>query len=118
MLSAAQASRRQRPARARQMVLGGVDTRYERRLVEAMPAKADKSIEAHAFKPRMVLERDLVSSLGAIFRSAGYVFDERIIKQMSDFSRREGVHLALHVRHEALRQDAAHSPPELSKETA
>jgi hypothetical protein len=118
---------RQGPERARQMMLGGIDTRYERRVVEAMlevlaeadkAAKADILIEAHALKPGMVLARDLVSSQGAILLAAGYVFDERIIKQISDFSRREGVHLSLHVRQDPLRQDAAHSPPGHSKETA
>lgn len=101
--------------RARQMLLGGIDTRYERRVVEAMlevlteaetAAKADVEIEAHALQPGMVLARDLMSSQGAILLAVGYVFDERIIKQIADFSRREGVHLKLHVR-----QDSLQPPP-------
>ena len=95
---------------ARQMLVGGIDTRYERRVVETLlevlaeaekAAEADVLIEAHALRPGMVLARDLMSSQGAILLAAGYVFDERIIKQISDFSRREGVHLTLHVRQEA-----------------
>jgi hypothetical protein len=65
-------------------------------------AQADVLIEAHALRPGMVLARDLMSSQGAILLAAGYVFDERIIRQITDFSRREGVQLTLHVRQDSI----------------
>ena len=101
---------------ARQLLMGGIDTRYERRVVETLlevMAEAEKAaqddvlIEAHALRPGMVLARDLMSNQGAILLAAGYVFDERIIRQITDFSRRQGVNLTLHVRQDSLQSGAS-----------
>lgn len=108
---------------ARKILLGGIDTRYERKVVEALlevldeaeaAAKADVLIEAHALRPGMVLARDVTSTHGAVLLAAGYVFDERIIKQISNFSRREGVHLTLYVRQDPLEP---HPPAEAAGPT-
>jgi hypothetical protein len=61
-------------------------------------AEADRLIDVRDLQPGMVLARDLTSPRGAILLAAGYVFDERIIRQVCDFAKREGARLALHVR--------------------
>lgn len=100
---------RHSPERARQLLRGGVGTHYDAAVVEALLAAiahaeaqppADHLIDARELRPGMVLARDLVSPRGAILLAAGYVFDERIIRQVGEFANREGTRLMLHVRHE------------------
>lgn len=100
--------------RAQRMLHGGIDTRYDRSVVETMikvvddlaaAAKADVHMDVRDLRPGMVLARDLVSSRGAILLAAGYVFDERVVKQVGDFSAREGVRLTLWVRKNSIPQD-------------
>ena len=100
--------------RAQKMLHGGIDTRYDRSVVETMikvvddlaaAAKADVHMDVRELRPGMVLARDLVSSRGAILLAAGYVFDERVVKQVGDFSAREGVRLTLWIRKNSIPQD-------------
>ena len=104
------AQTRHTPERARQLLLGGVGTHYDGRVVEALlvviseaeaRTKSDRLIDARDLRPGMVLARDLTSPRGAILLAAGYVFDERIIRQVCDFAGREGARLTLHVRRDA-----------------
>ncbi|MCY1371111.1 hypothetical protein D9M69_582430 [compost metagenome] len=71
----------------------------------AAAAKADVHMDVRELRPGMVLARDLVSSRGAILLAAGYVFDERVVKQVGDFSAREGVRLTLWIRKNSIPQD-------------
>jgi response regulator RpfG family c-di-GMP phosphodiesterase len=100
--------------RARQAIKSSAGTRYDPTVVEAMlevlaeadlAAQADVTIDAKELRPGMVLAKDLVSTRGAILLAAGYVFDERIVKQVSDFSKREGARLTLRVRRESVHPD-------------
>jgi hypothetical protein len=100
--------------RARQAIKASAGTRYDPAVVEAMlevlaeadlAAQADVTIDAKDLRPGMVLAKDLVSARGAILLAAGYVFDERIVKQVSDFSKREGARLTLRVRRESVHPD-------------
>jgi response regulator RpfG family c-di-GMP phosphodiesterase len=100
--------------RARQAVKAGAGPRYDPAVVEAMlevlaeadlAAQADVTIDAKDLRPGMVLAKDLVSARGAILLAAGYVFDERIVKQVRDFSKREGARLTLRVRRESVHPD-------------
>lgn len=100
----AQAHSRQQ---ALQTIRGGVGTHYDRRVVEALEAvlaepdpqeREDECIEAVQLRPGMVLARDLLSTKGALLLAAGYVFEERVIRQIREFVSSEGVRLTLHVR--------------------
>lgn len=91
---------------AQQMLLGGIDTHYDRAVVETMlkvvedmanAAKAFVHIDVRDLRAGMVLARAVVSSKGATLLAAGYVFDERVVKQVTEFSSREGVKLSLWV---------------------
>ena len=100
--------------RARQAIKSSVGTRYDAAVVEAMlevlaeadkASQADVTIDACDLRPGMVLAKDLVSARGAILLAAGYVFDERIVHQVSEFSKREGTRLTLRVRRESVHPD-------------
>jgi response regulator RpfG family c-di-GMP phosphodiesterase len=100
--------------RARQAIKSSVGTRYDALVVEAMlevlaetdlAGQADVTIDACDLRPGMVLAKDLVSARGAILLAAGYVFDERIVHQVSEFSKREGARLTLSVRRESVHPD-------------
>jgi response regulator RpfG family c-di-GMP phosphodiesterase len=100
--------------RARQAVKSCSGTRYDPDVIEAMlqvlaeadqAARADVCIDANELRPGMVLATDLVSARGAILLAAGYVFDERIVRQVSDFCKREGTRLTLRVRRESVPPD-------------
>lgn len=98
------------PERAQQLLRGGIGAHYDGRVIEALlaaikeaeaQASADRLIDVRELRSGMVLARDLTSPRGAILLAAGYVFDERIIRQVGDFASREGAKLTLHVRREA-----------------
>lgn len=95
------------PESARQLLKGGAGTRYDPRVVEAVLSELDALTRAHPhdiqmevrdLKPGMVLARDLLSQRGAILLAAGYVFDERIIRQVVEFANRDGIRLILHIQ--------------------
>lgn len=109
LLHGALAEQRHPPERARQMLRGGVGSHYDPRVVEALlaeidaqeaSAQADRLIDVRELRPGMTLGRDLLSPKGAILLAAGYVFDERVVRQVCDFANREGLRLTLHVRHD------------------
>ena len=87
-------------------------------LAEPEPADSDDvCIEATQLRPGMVLARDLLSSKGALLLAAGYVFEERVIRQIREFVAGEGLRLTLHVRRPQL--DAPRlTPPPLPQKTA
>ena len=97
--------------RAQSMLTGGVGTHYDRAVVEtllqvaedlAAAAQNDVQIEAHDLRPGMVLARAVLSAKGATLLAAGYVFDERVVKQVTSFASREGVRLTLWVQSDSL----------------
>ena len=92
---------------AHSLVLGGAGSRYEKAVVEAFEMaltdepteKArDRQLQAHEVMPGMVLSRDLVSPQGTLLLAAGFVFDVRVVKQLREFSGREGVKLNVFVK--------------------
>jgi len=92
---------------AKRMLLGGIDTHYDRTVVETMvqvvddmakAAKADLHLDVRELRPGMVLARAMVSSKGTTLLAAGHVFDERMVRQVQEFSRRESVRMSLWVQ--------------------
>ena len=97
--------------RAHSMLRGGMDTRYDPAVVEtllqvvvdmAAAAKDDVQIDVRDLRPGMVLARAVLSAKGAILLAAGYVFDERVVRQVTNFSTKEGVHLTLWVQRDSI----------------
>jgi response regulator RpfG family c-di-GMP phosphodiesterase len=96
--------------RAQSMLRGGIGMRYDGAVIDALLAVlsevdarsgTDRLIDARELRTGMVLARDLTSPRGAILLAAGYVFDDRIIRQVRDFAQREDARLMLHVRRDA-----------------
>lgn len=96
--------------RALQFLRGGIGSHYDGRVIEALlaaiacvesRATTDWLIDVRDLRPGMTLARDLTSPRGAILLAAGYVFDDRVIRQVCEFANREGAKLALHVRRAA-----------------
>ncbi len=103
--------------RTHAMLSGHIDTHYDRTVVEtllqvaidmAAAAKDDVQIDAHDLRPGMVLARAVLSAKGATLLAAGYVFDERVVKQVTTFASREGVRLTLWVKDDSIPADAQH----------
>jgi len=101
------AERRYSADEALSMVKGGADVRYAKAVVEALgtalqslaeQGPQDRLILAQDLVEGMVLSRDLTSPQGALLLARGYVFDARVVKQVREYARREGVKLQLHVR--------------------
>ncbi len=112
LLHGTQAERHYTPEMARQAMRGGADTRYDPKVVAALEAAIesmasdvvpDLEMEARELLPGMVLAHDLLSSRGAILLAAGYVFDARVIRQVSDFAQREGVRLTLRIQRDSIK---------------
>jgi len=100
--------------KARSMLTGGVGTHYEKSVVEtllsvaedlAAGAQNDVQIDAHDLRPGMVLARAVLSAKGATLLAAGYVFDERVVKQVTTFASRESARLTLWVQSDSLPPD-------------
>jgi response regulator RpfG family c-di-GMP phosphodiesterase len=100
--------------RVNSMLRGGVGTHYDKAVVEtllkvaedlASAAQNDEQIEAHDLHPGMVLARAVLSAKGATLLAAGYVFDERVVKQVTAFAEREGIRLTLWVQSGSLPPD-------------
>lgn len=94
-------------AEAKSLVLGGVGSRYEKAVVEAFELaltdeptekQRDRQLQPHEVMPGMVLSRDLLSPQGTLLLAAGFVFDMRVVKQLREFSGREGVKLNVFVK--------------------
>ncbi|MCO5976351.1 HD domain-containing phosphohydrolase [Ideonella oryzae] len=105
---------------ALQAIRGGVGTHYDGRMVAALEAvlaepdpeaQDDLCIEATQLRPGMVLARDLLSSKGALLLAAGYVFEERVIRQIREFVAGEGLRLTLHVRRPQMEAPRLTPPP-------
>lgn len=103
--------------RAQSMLTGGIDTRYDRAVVETMlevivdmanTARNDVQIDVRDLRPGMVLARAVVSAKGATLLAKGYVFDERVVRQVTDFSAREGVRLSLWVQCDSIAPNDRH----------
>jgi response regulator RpfG family c-di-GMP phosphodiesterase len=100
--------------RAHGMLKGGAGTHYDQAVVETLlqvaddlvaAAKNDVQIAAHELRPGMVLARAVLSAKGATLLAAGYVFDERVVKQVTAFASREGIRLSLWVQSASLAPD-------------
>ena len=92
---------------AKRMLLGGIDTHYDRTVIETMvqvvddmakAAKADLHLDVRELRPGMVLARAMVSSKGTTLLAAGHVFDERMVRQVQEFSARESIRMSLWVQ--------------------
>jgi response regulator RpfG family c-di-GMP phosphodiesterase len=103
--------------RAHGMLTGGVGTHYDKTVVETLlkvaedlaeAAQNDAQIDARDLRPGMVLARAVLSAKGATLLAAGYVFDERVVKQVAAFALREGARLTLWVQSDSIPPDAGH----------
>lgn len=92
---------------AKKMLVGGIDTHYDRTVIETMvqvvddmakAAKADLHLDVRDLRPGMVLARAMVSTKGTTLLAAGHVFDERMVRQVQQFSARESVRMSLWVQ--------------------
>lgn len=99
--------KRYTPAEAQALIRGGAGTRYEAAVVEAFELALDdeptdkpqdRELHAHEVLPGMVLSRDLLSPQGTLLLAAGFVFDARVVRQLREFSGREGVKLQVFVK--------------------
>lgn len=104
---------------AKRMLLGGIDTHYDRTVIETMvqvvddmakAAKADVHLDVRELRPGMVLARAMVSSKGTTLLAAGHVFDERMVRQVQEFSRRESVRMSLWVQRASVPSDDRAAP--------
>jgi len=107
LLSGRMAEKRYTPSEALSMVRGGTDTRYAKAVVEAFcealkdapdESTADRQVLAGELEVGMVLSRDLTGPQGTLLLAAGFVFDERVVRQVREFSLRAGSKMTLHVK--------------------
>ena len=96
-----------------------IDTHYDRTVIETMvqvvddmakAAKADVHLDVRELRPGMVLARAMVSSKGTTLLAAGHVFDERMVRQVQEFSRRESVRMSLWVQRASVPSDDRAAP--------
>ncbi len=89
---------------ARQSMRGGVDTRYDGRVVDALfevlaqsntAAMPTQEVEVRELQPGMVLAQDLLSPKGAILLVAGLAFEARVIRQLGMLVARDGLRVML-----------------------
>ncbi len=106
---------RHSPEQARRALRGAAGSHYEARVVDAFMqvlAEADRAastcreIDVRDLRPGMVLARDLVSARGAILLATGFVFDQRLVRQVNEFAGRERVRLTLFVNSEPVAASA------------
>ncbi|KQV94091.1 MULTISPECIES: HD domain-containing phosphohydrolase [unclassified Roseateles] len=99
--------KRHSAAEAHSLILGGAGTRYEKAVVEAFelalkdePSEKprDRELQPHEVMPGMVLSRDLLSPQGTLLLAAGFVFDNRVVRQLREFAGREGAKLHVFVK--------------------
>lgn len=65
---------------------------------EAAQTAGLRDIDAMQLRPGMVLARDLLSPRGTLLLAAGYRFDDKVVRRLHDYVRREGAKLSLVVR--------------------
>jgi response regulator RpfG family c-di-GMP phosphodiesterase len=96
---------------ASHLIKGGAETRYDRQVLEALikvwtdmelAAKEDVQIDVRDLKVGMVLARDLVSSTNAVLLATGYVFDEKIVRQVTGYAARQAVQMSLWIRSDSI----------------
>ena len=101
------AEKRYSASEAQSLIQGGTGARYAREVVEAFqqalrdaPTQQanDRKIHPSELEVGMVLARDLRSPQGTLLLAAGFVFDAHFVRHLREFSRREGVNLALYVQ--------------------
>jgi response regulator RpfG family c-di-GMP phosphodiesterase len=116
LVSGAVAERRYTPENARQAVRGGTGTRYDERVVAALmevlahdaeQASSGLEVDVRQLRSGMVLAQDLLSPKGVMLLAAGYKFDARVIKQISEIAERENLRLTVTV----LRESAKSATP-------
>lgn len=94
------------PKEAQRIVAGFKGTHYRAEVTEAFlavvesmnTADDDRQIDAVELRPGMVLARDLLSAKGNLLLAAGYRFDERVVRQIHEYVRREGSRLSLYIK--------------------
>ncbi|MFP8780211.1 HD domain-containing phosphohydrolase [Hydrogenophaga sp. RWCD_12] len=96
---------------ASHLLKGGADTRYDRQVLDSLikvwtemesAAKEDVQIDVRDLRVGMVLARDLVSSTNAVLLATGYVFDEKIVRQVTGYAARQGVQMFLWIRSDSI----------------
>lgn len=101
------APKRYMASEARSLILGGAGTRYEQSIVEAFEAAlqdkptvrpVDVEIQVNEVKPGMVLARDLLSPRGSLLLASGFVFDERVVRQVRELAQRESLKLSMFIK--------------------
>lgn len=98
---------RHRDDAACEMILGAAGTRFDRSVAETLvkvwqemqvAAQADVEIDALDLKVGMVLARDLLSGTGAVLLASGFIFDEKVVAQVTGYAKRQDVRMALWIR--------------------
>lgn len=111
LLHGSEGEQHHQAANACQIIFAGADTRYDRRVAETVikvwsqmdsAAKSDVQIDVRDLQAGMVLARDLVSSTQAVLLASGYVFDEKIVKQVAGYAARQGVQMTLWIRRDSM----------------
>ncbi len=93
------------------LILAAADTRFDRKVSETLvkvwdemqvAAQDDVELDALQLKEGMVLARDLLSSTGAVLLASGFVFDEKVVGQVTGYAKRQGVSMSLWIRSSSL----------------
>ncbi len=107
LLQGSGAERPMPPELARRHLRVGSGSRYDPAAVQALMRVLDedsgRQVDDHRLglrqlQPGMVLAQDLLSSRGVMLLPAGYTFEAGVIRQLTEFARREQLSLSLHVR--------------------
>lgn len=103
MLSA----KRMTPEEAKALLVQSRNKRYDAQVVDAfieMLGGLDKEqfkdlvLPASSLEPGMVLARDLINRDGTLLLAADYMLDATLIRQIQEYSEREGIQIVLHIR--------------------
>ena len=101
------AEKRMSAEEAKALLLTSRGKRYDPAVVDAFiemlggiakESPRDLQVAVDELQPGMVLARDLVGRDGALLLSADYILDASLVKQIQNYSAREGINLSLHVR--------------------
>lgn len=100
------AQRRQSEHEAQLLIRGGAGTRYAADVIEAFETalrertaekREDRALQPSELEPGMVLSRDLLSPQGTLLLASGFVFDERVVRQVKEFAKRDLGKMVLYV---------------------